>query len=98
MNYTFAAALERWAGEAAYFVCYLPAGVASEIDSTTEGLRGGFGSVRVQVRIGNSAWRTSIFRDTKRGSYLLLIKKQVRVAERLDVGTQLEVSLELVDF
>ena len=98
MKYTFAAALERWAGEAAYFVCYLPADVAREMVSTTEGLRGGFGSVRVQVRIGKSAWRTSIFKDAKRGSYLMLVKKQVRMAEGLEAGDELEVTIELVDF
>lgn len=98
VKYSFTAVLERWPGEVAYFVCYLPVEVAAEIDSVTEGLRAGFGSVRVQVRLGASAWKTSIFKEARRNSYLMLVKKQVRVAEGLLEGDSLALEIELVDF
>ena len=98
MEYTFAAALERLPGESAYFVCFVPKEIAREIDAVTEGLRAGFGSVRIKARLGESSWRTSIFRDAKRSSYLMLVKKEVRTAELLEEGDILHLTIELVDF
>ena len=46
----------------------------------------GFGSVPVGVRCGTTEWRTSIFPDSKSGSYVLPIKKAVRKAETIDIG------------
>ena len=56
----------------------------------------GFGSVRVEVTLGGSTWRTSVFPDRKRG-YLLPVKKAVRRAESLDVGDPARLRLVLVD-
>ncbi len=54
----------------------------------------GFGSVRVEVTVGATTWRTSVFPD-KRG-YALPVKKAVRRAESLDVGDSARVTLELI--
>lgn len=56
----------------------------------------GFGSVRVEVTIGGSTWRTSVFPDRTRG-FVLPVKKQVRRAESLDVGDSTRLVLRLVD-
>jgi Domain of unknown function (DUF1905) len=60
------------------------------------GPRRGFGSVRVQVRIGSTAWRTSLFPDSATGSFVLPVNKQVRAAEALEAGTACEVALEVL--
>jgi len=57
---------------------------------------GGFGSVRVGVRIGRTAWKTSVFPDTKRGCYVLPVKKAVRAAENLDVGDTTTIELSVL--
>ena len=41
-------------------------------------------------------WRTSIFPDNKRGTYLLPVKKQVRTAEGLTDGSVCSVDLAVV--
>ncbi len=41
----------------------------------------GFGSIRVQVRVGKTTWNTSIFPDKRSGTYLLPTKASVRKAE-----------------
>ncbi len=41
----------------------------------------GFGSIRVEVTVGKTTWRTSIFPDKKSGTYLLPTKASVRKAE-----------------
>lgn len=75
----------------------LPVDQADEIDELTMFTSRGFGSVRVEVTIGNTTWDTSLFPDAKAESYVLPIKKLVRTAERLEAGKVVEVSLELVD-
>jgi hypothetical protein len=53
----------------------------------------GFGAVPVEVRIGGSTWRTSVFPDAGRGTYVLPVKKAVRRAEGLAEGDVAEVHL-----
>ncbi|WP_216208147.1 DUF1905 domain-containing protein [Amycolatopsis aidingensis] len=57
----------------------------------------GFGSLRVRVTIGGTTWRTSIFPDSARGSYVLPVKRAVRQAEALDAGDLATVTVELID-
>ncbi|MCB0895078.1 MAG: DUF1905 domain-containing protein [Nocardioides sp.] len=54
----------------------------------------GFGSVRVEVTVGATTWRTSVFPD--RRGYALPVKKAVRRAESLEVGDPARVTLELL--
>jgi len=56
----------------------------------------GFGSVRVEVAVGETAWRTSVFPDSKSGSYFLPVKKAVRTAQKVDVGDKVEVELTIM--
>lgn len=56
----------------------------------------GFGSVRVEVTIGGSTWRTSIFPGGD-GRYALPVKKAVRTAEALGVGDITRVRIEILD-
>jgi hypothetical protein len=57
----------------------------------------GFGSVRVAVEAGSSRWDTSVFPDSASGCYVLPIKKAVRVAERVEEGDDLTVTLTVRD-
>jgi len=75
----------------------LPFGVADEVDDLTRGRQGGFGSVRVEVTLGPTTWRTSLFPDKVRETYLLPVKKPVRVAAGVDVGDTVHVALRLVE-
>ena len=59
------------------------------------GPRKGFGSIRVEVCIGSTTWRTSLFPDTAAGSFVLPVKKQVRQSEGLWAGATCEVRLKV---
>jgi hypothetical protein len=48
------------------------------------------------VRIGSSQWATSVFPDRVRGTYLLPVKKSVRLTEGLDAGDRVLVELTVV--
>ena len=58
------------------------------------GKRRGFGSVKVAVRVGTSAWQTSVF--PTQGKWFLPIKKPVRLAEGLIEGQPVVVELDLL--
>jgi hypothetical protein len=92
MEFTFTAPLWRWPGDAAWHFVSLPEHVADEIEDSPVD-RGGFGSVRVQVRVGTTTWSTSIFPDKGRGTYVLPMKKAVREREGLDEDDLVHVTL-----
>lgn len=94
--YRFTAPLWLYPGEAAWHFLTVPEEISDEITELTEGRRRGFGSVRVAVTVGGSSWRTSVF-PTKDGTYVLPVKKPVRVAEALTEGSPVETHLALVD-
>ncbi len=97
MTYRFEAELWIHIGENPWYFVTLPPDQADEIDEITAATRRGFGSSRVTVTIGQTTWSTSIFPDTKRHSYVLPIKKQVRTAEHLEAGQSVTVTLRLLD-
>ncbi len=73
----------------------VPEDVSDEIRDLAGPPRG-FGSVRVEVTVGATTWRTSVF-PQKVGTFALPVKKAVRRAEGVDAGDQVAVSLTLVD-
>ena len=77
----------------------LPLEVADDVleVASSRGAERGFGSVRVEVRVGTTTWRTSLFPDSKSGTYVLPVKKAVRAAEGLATGDELAVRLRLLD-
>ena len=84
-------------GEGAWHFVSLPEDLADEIEAA-HGTRGrGFGAIAVAVEIGTSRWQTSIFPDSKRGTYLLPIRKAVRAAEGVVDGARVSVALRVVD-
>ncbi|MDM7832533.1 DUF1905 domain-containing protein [Cellulomonas edaphi] len=80
---------ERWT-----FVS-VPEAVADEIAEVAEPVTRGFGSVRVEVRLGDSTWRTSLFPGAS--TYVLPIKKAVRTAQGCDVGDTVRLRIRLLD-
>ena len=81
----FTATVWRYDGQAAWYFLTLPVDLSEEIRARTE--RVGFGSVRVDVRIGATSWSTSVFPDKESGSFVLPVKAAVRRAEDLDDGS-----------
>lgn len=55
----------------------------------------GFKSARIEARIGDVSWRTSVF-PTKSGGYILPVKAEVRRKAAIAAGDEVTVSLELL--
>lgn len=95
-TYRFTTELWEYPGDAAWHFVTLPEDAADEITAVTEGLRRGFGSVRVEVTIEPSTWTTSIFPDKRSGSFMLPVKKPVRAAAQIEAGDVVDVELSLL--
>ena len=96
-RFSFTAEVWEHEGPAAWHFVSLPEALADEIEATYGHQAAGFGSLRVDVTIGKTQWSTSVFPDRKRGTYVLPLKRQVRVAEQLVAGAPAQVSLVVVD-
>ena len=93
---TFTADLFLW-GEGSWHFIRLPVEAAEEIRDLATGPPRGFGSVRVGVRIGATSWSTSVFPEKETGSFVLPVKKPVRIAEGIEDGDQVEVTLTVLE-
>ena len=92
-SFQFTAEVWRWESEkASWFFATLPLETAEQIRFFFP-LRRGFGSIPVQVQIGASRWRTSIFPDKKSGSFILPLKASVRKAENFGEGDSISVEV-----
>jgi hypothetical protein len=95
--FEFGAPLWRHPGADGWHFVSLPAEVSAEITDIAAGARRRFGSVRVDVTVGATSWRTSLFPDSKTGTYLLPVKKAVRLAEHLEAGGEVRAQLQIAD-
>ena len=89
---------ELWESDAmgAWVFVTVPGDISDDI-RIESGPPTGFGSVRVEVTIGTTTWRTSVFPDKSEDAYILPVKRAVRDAEGLEPGDVAGVSLVLVD-
>ncbi len=95
-DYEFEA--EIWLSESvgAWAFVTVPPDLSEDIRYSS-GPPAGFGSVRVEVTVGGTTWRTSVFPDAKSGCFVLPFKQAVRRAEGLDIGDVAQLSLSLVN-
>jgi hypothetical protein len=91
----FTAPLWEWGARDSWYFVTLDE-EASEVVGERPPPGRGFGSVRVQVTVGATTWRTSVFPGDD-GRYVLPVKKAVRVAESIDEEDPVTVVLEVLD-
>jgi hypothetical protein len=72
----------------------VPPEQSQEIKEISTFVTYGWGMIPVEVRIGTTKWKTALW--PKDGNYVLPIKDRVRTAERLELGDDVTVELEVV--
>ena len=95
-RFDFAAEVWLHPGAGGWHFVTLPDTVADAVEAAFGERERPFGRLPVRATVGRTAWATSIFRDTKLGSYLLPVKADVRRAEGIRAAQVVEVGLELV--
>lgn len=96
-SYSFDATLWEWTSKTSWYFLSLPEAEADDIEERFGRTAAGFGSVRVEVTIGDTTWRTSLFPSTAEKTYVLPVKKAVRKAEGLEPGSTPRVNLSVVE-
>lgn len=92
-SYSFQAELWLYPGEAGWHFLTLPADIADDIRAQSAGHSKAFGSVKVTAEIAGQAWQTSLFADTRTGTYLLPVKKAVRDRAQISDGATVQVRI-----
>ncbi|MEL0253297.1 MAG: DUF1905 domain-containing protein [Novosphingobium sp.] len=101
-TYRVAATLWRWSGGANggdWFFATISGEVGEALSATAlmhrleTGRRSGWGSVKVEARVGETAWRTSAFPSKEQG-WIVPIKAAVRKGEGLIEGEPFELDLQ----
>lgn len=97
-NKTYTATGNVWLypGESANWHFFtIPKKESIELKEVYKGLTKGWGSLPVQVTIGKTTWTTSIFPDSKSGTFILPIKALIRKKEEVYEGDACTVSFSI---
>lgn len=95
-RYSFTSSLWPWGGDGSWWFVTVPDDVSDDIEERHGASAGGFGSIKVEVTVGSTTWRTSLFPSKEERAYVLPVKKAVRTAEALAQGQPFQVSLVCV--
>lgn len=99
MELRFDGDLWRWESRRAFYTFVsLPPEVEDHVLMVAGDLLRGWGSVRVEARIGSSTFATSVFPLGDEAAYALPVKRAVRDALGVGVGDTVSVTLRLLDF
>lgn len=74
----------------------LPKKDATEVKKAFSTFSRGWGSLRVEAQVGKTKWKTSIFPDKKRGTYVLPVKSNVRKLEDIHAGDKVKTTLNIL--
>ena len=93
MTIEFEGEIIYWRGPAPFFFVAVPDEQSRDIKAISNLVTYGWGVIPVQVRIGKTVFKTSLF--PKDGLYLVPIKVAVRKAEKLEQGDTVTIRLEV---
>jgi len=82
-----------WKGPAPHHFVTVPAEQCLALQDISKLVTYGWGMIPVQVQIGTSKWKTSLF--PKQGRYIVPLKASIRKAEKLEQGDTVTVRLEV---
>ena len=83
IKYEFTAAPWQYSAPGGWYFISVPEDVSKEIRENLKWQEEGWGRLKITAEIGSTRWKTSIWFDTKRGTYLLPLKADVRKKEKI---------------
>ena len=82
-------------GMAGWHFITIPDDMSEEINERFGDKKRGWGSLPVEVTVGTTTWKTSIFPDKKAKAYVLPIKSEVRKKEGIAADISVTLLLEI---
>jgi hypothetical protein len=98
-NYSFEGEVWLWNNGkdvASWHFVTIPKDLSIDLGDMYSEAKKGFGSLKVQATVGSTTWQTSIFPQKEERTYILPIKKSVRVAENIEVNSRVAVDLGIL--
>ena len=92
-DFEFSGKLWHWRGLAPWYFVTIPVQQSRDLKAILEFVTYGWGMIPVNVQIGKTEWKTSMF--PKDGRYIVPIKVSVRKAETLEESDNVTVRLEV---
>ncbi len=91
IEFEFDGEIWYWRGPAPWYYVTMPESESADLKAISNEVTYGWGVIPVQVQIGRTTWKTSLF--PKDGRYLVPIKASVRKAEQIDEGDDVHIRL-----
>lgn len=82
-----------WRGPAPYLFVAVPEEPSRNLKAISARVSYGWGVIPVHARVGETEWKTSLF--PKNGRYLVPIRVSVQKSEKLEVGDNVIIQLEI---
>ena len=91
MEFEFSGEIWYWRGPAPFLFVTVPEEESRDLKAISSAVTYGWGVIPVEVQIGRTQWKTSLF--PKGDLYLVPLKVMVRKAENLEEGDEVTVRL-----
>lgn len=91
--YKFNETIWQHSSQGGWYFITLPVDISGEIRENLKWQEEGWGRMRAIAKIGTTEWETAIWFDGKINSYLLPVKGNVRLKEKLKAGDLIEVEI-----
>jgi len=91
IKYEFSAKVWKLSAPGGWHFVSLPTDIATEIRENLKWQEEGWGRLKAIANIGNSQWETAIWFDTKKMTYLLPLKAEIRKREKLEAGSEIKI-------
>lgn len=93
MTIKFKGKIFHWRGPAPFLFVAVPEKPSRDLKAISSSVTYGWGVIPVQVQIGKTVWKTSLF--PKDGRYLVPIRMSVQKSESIGVGDNVTIQMEI---
>ncbi len=95
IKYEFTATVWQHSSPGGWYFVSLTEEMSKEIRSLLQSEEEGWGRLKATAQIGNTNWQTAIWFDSKKETYLLPLKAEIRKKETIEVQKTINVVLWL---
>ena len=95
-EYSFKSEVWLYPGMSGWHFVTVPKKDSQKITKDFTGLTKGWGSLPVNVTVGKTVWKTSIFPDKKTETFLLPVKSEVRKKEGIFDKDIIKLSIKII--
>jgi hypothetical protein len=85
-----------WTGKAAWYFVSIGVELSETINQEFSYLKGGWGSIPVELTVGKTTWKTSMFPNSKTKEYIIPIKSAIRKSEKISENDIISIQIQIL--